>query len=198
MEALPFRISVIAGAARGCVNTPGRVVPIPYLSRNRNVNIIQHPVSGVVAVGTVTGDLLYSFPYSVPHTDPVGPVMLQAFSAIWDAIPDVLSVNGAGRFDLLVRQSTGGGEAIPTYWQSGLSAGALCGLVARRLRSLRAAVDTPRRPHSSGVTVTEVADDGTVQWVPPARIDHAEQVREQLSAIVWAEYRDDPWSGSRR
>lgn len=151
------------------------------------MNIIQHPVSGVVAVGTVTGELLYSFPYSVPDTDPVGPVMLQAFSAVWVALPDVLGANGAGRFDLLVRQSTGGGEAVPTYWQSGLSAGALCGLVARRLRQLRAAVHVPQRPHSTGVTVTEAPDDGSVQWEQP-KLTAVEQVREQLASLVWAEY----------
>lgn len=158
------------------------------------MNIIQHPTSGVVAVGTVTGDVLYSFPYSVPHSDPVGPVLLQAFQAIWDALPEVLGLHGTGRFDLLVRQSSNGGEAVPTYWQSGLSAGALTGLVARRLRQLRAAVHpVAQHPRDHGVTVTEVLeplerrDVGSVEWVQP-KLSAEEQVREQLASIIWGEY----------
>ena len=154
------------------------------------MTIIQHPISGVVAVGTVTGDVLYSFPYTVQPTEHVAPVMLKAFQAVWDALPDVLGAHGAGRFDLLVRQSSGTAEAVPTYWQSGLSAGGLCGLVARRLRQIRAGVQA-LQPRPAPVEVFEVLDPpkdySSVDWVQP-NVSDADRVRQQLASIIWKEY----------
>lgn len=152
-----------------------------------NVNPLPD-VSGAVLIGTVAGSVLYTAPYETSDGAPVAPQLLKAFQLCWNAVPDVLGLHGSDRFDLVVRQRAEGctEEAI-TYWQSGLSAGALCGLIARRLRQLRAAVDTPQRPHTKGVEVTEVID--AIEWVPPAKVDHSAAVLQQLSDLVWGEYR---------
>lgn len=148
-------------------------------------------VAGAVLIGTVTGNVLYSAPFCTSDGAPVAPQILKALQLCWDALPDVLGA--PDRFDFMVRQrSEGAPEEVVTYWQSGLSAGALCGLVARRLRDLRHAVDAPHRRELQGVTVTEVAPRNfdAIEWVPPAPVDHAEAIRQQLGAIVWGEYRD--------
>lgn len=145
-------------------------------------------ISGAVLVGTVAGDVLYSAPYAASDGAPVSPVMLQAFELVWQSLPEVLSQHGQGRFDLMVKQSTERGEESAVLWQSGLSAGALCGVVARKLLKLRMAVYVPHpRPHRNGVTVTEVLDDGSIEWVPPV-----ERVLNTLAAV-----RQDPWASVR-
>jgi len=145
-------------------------------------------ISGAVLVGTISGDVLYSAPYSASDGAPVGPVMLQAFELVWQALPEVLAQHGQGRFDLMVKQSTERGEEAATLWQSGLSAGALCGVVARKLLKLRMTVYAPQpRPQHDGVTVTEVHDDGSIEWVPPV-----ERVLATLDQV-----RTDPWQGLR-
>lgn len=143
-------------------------------------------VTGVVQVGTLTGSVLYSAPYEAPDGQPVAPPMLKSFAMVWDALPEVLAAHGVGRFDLIVRQHQPHDSVV--YWNSGLTAGALAGVVSRKLLALR------RQVHPASyapVEVTEVQDDGTIEWHP---VDHAQQVREQLSAII---HGVDPWAGAR-
>lgn len=154
-------------------------------------------IAGAVLVGTLAGEVLYTAPYSTSDGAPVAPELLKSFQLVWDALPEVLGANGAGRFDLMVRQAVEGHPEAVTYWNSGMSAGALCGLVARRVRDLRAAVYAPQRnPRQYGVTVTEVHGDRTemIEWIPPKPVDHTEQIRQQLSAIIHGR---DPFEGVR-
>lgn len=147
-------------------------------------------IAGTVLVGTVSGNVLYSAPYLSEGGAPVAPKVLQAFQLVWDALPEVLGANGEGRFDLMVQQQTEGQrEQVTTYWQSGLSAGALCGQVARRLRLLRSAVYAPHQRTQShpGLDITEVSDSGVIEWVSP----------EERVLHTLAQVKSDPWDGLR-
>lgn len=149
-------------------------------------NVGEHvDIAGVVQVGTITGAVLYSAPYESSGGAPVARELLRSFEATWNALPEVLAAEGDGRFDLVVRQRHPSDAVL--YWNSGLSAGALAGVVSRRLLKLRMQV----HPASfAPVEVREVPDDGTVDWHP---VDHTEQVRQQLHAII---HGVDPWAGA--
>lgn len=148
-------------------------------------------VTGLCVVGTISGDTLITEAYFAPPGAPVEPVMLAALEALWSKLPAALNDNGPGRFDFLIRHQLDGAESpADVLWHSGMSASTLFSVVARRLLKVRAAarsVHPGSHVQAQGVEVTEVADDGAIEWVPPV-----ERVLNTLAAV-----RQDPWASVR-
>lgn len=156
-------------------------------------------IAGAVLVGTVTGDILYSSPYSASDGAPVADALLGSFELVWQALPEVLASAGQHRFDLMVRQATEGQhEEAVLFWDSGLSAGALCGAVSRKLLKLRMQVyggtsqRAPQPEPSPGVEVFEVLDFDPAQFPPAIVVNHGERVLATLDQV-----RTDVWQGVR-
>ncbi len=160
-------------------------------------------IAGTVSLGTVTGDVLHSAPYEASDGAPVADALLGALELTWRSLPEVIASYGPnGRFDFVITQGREGSVPVPTLWDSGLSSSALCGAVARKLLKLRmhvygthahrAPAPKVQQPQPA-LEVTELELDA-IEWVPPARVDHAEQVRQQLHAVI---HGLDPWAGVR-
>lgn len=147
------------------------------------MSIVSEPIHGLVLVGTITGDTLASFPYYVPPGAHAGPPLAEALQRLWLVLPETLLRNGPGKFAFLVRQGNGGPDpAVDLYHASGLIPSTLfCTIAAKLLKARIAALQAQARAMPQGMTVTEVEDDGTVEWTPP---DHVGRVLRQLA---------DPW-----
>ncbi len=76
----------------------------------------------------------------VPPGAHVAPVLFSALEALWARLPAVLDRHGQSRFDFLIRQHTDGiEEPADLLWQSGMNAGTLFSVVARKLLKAQAA-----------------------------------------------------------
>lgn len=143
-------------------------------------------IAGSVSIGTITGDTLYTAPYEANDGAPVAQAQLKAFELVWQALPEVLSSTGTGRFDLIVTQASEGNVPVPTLWDSGLSPGGLCGAVARKLLKLRMErhrVQRQRKPLAA-VEVTELPLDAAIEWATPESVDHRQRVLDSLAVQV--------------